>query len=183
MHQSRTVLATNVLNEDPTILRPHAWEKLSRNIGMNPVKKYQGQHHWQARPNTRAFVFMALLKVLAVTKSAGIYDHEYCIETLDLCCRHRNYGINIGSGYPPLSGLDWSAWDPAFQHLRCRKLHLSLRSYSGHLHGPPRSLPDTDTPFMHALAETTPHLRTLALGYKNWSPAGFVSLSKSVRLT
>ncbi|KAK8134809.1 hypothetical protein PG984_006821 [Apiospora sp. TS-2023a] len=157
-------------------------KKLSRNVGIDPAKQHQGTYGFQDGESTRAFVFMALLKVLAVTKSVGINDHEYCIDTLDVCCLHESYGVSVGSEYLPIFApdCDWSGWGPAFQHLRCRHLHLALRSFSTRIEG---SLPDSDTPFMNALAETTPHLKTLALGYKNWTPAGFVSLSKSVRFT
>lgn len=180
VYQSRD---SSSLYEDPTIHKRLVWEKLSRNIGLDPVKPWQSPIGLQNGPNRRAFVFMALLKVLAVTKSAGKDDHEYCIDTLDTCCLDSGYGVSVGDEYLPIFGADWSEWGPAFQHLRCRNLHLALRSVSGRLPGPPRSLPDTDTPFMHALAETTPHLKTLALGYKNWMPAGFVSFSKSVQFT
>ncbi|KAK8039884.1 hypothetical protein PG993_008295 [Apiospora rasikravindrae] len=168
----------------PTVPRRRAWGRLTNNIGINPL----GDNSWRlpdftGQPNTRAFVFMALLKVLAVVRSARVNDDEYSVDTLDLCSKQ---GSNCGiTGPRPIAlwGADWSAWGPAFQHFKCRHLYISLRSYPVDEPRPriSGSLPDTDSIFMRAFAETTPHLKTLSLQYKNMRPAGFISLSKSVR--
>ncbi|KAK7920254.1 hypothetical protein PG985_008276 [Apiospora marii] len=108
IYQSR---GSSGLFEDTTIHKRLVWEKLCRNTGMDPVRRYQIPYGLQTEPNSRAFVFMALLKALAVTKSAGIDDHEYCIDTLDVCCLDSGYGVSVGIEYLPISGADWpSPW-------------------------------------------------------------------------
>ncbi|KAK7949072.1 uncharacterized protein PG986_009958 [Apiospora aurea] len=169
----------------PTIPRRRVWERLTNNIGLNPVgEDLPMPPRFVEQPNTHAFVFMALLKVLAVGRSASVDDDEYSIDTLDLCSSQDSDCGTVSLGYIALSGADWSEWGPAFQHLKCRHLCISLCSYPEGAH--PRSsepLGGTDSIFMRAFAETTPHLKSLILQYQNQGPAGFITLSKSARFT